>query len=42
MQLSRFENISKENIVFHEPKDYQLRNTNIKYTQTYRISKFKR
>ena len=31
MQLSKFENISKENIVFHEPKDYQLRNTNIKY-----------
>ena len=31
MQLSRFENISKENIVFHEPKDFQLRNTNIKY-----------
>ena len=31
MQLSKFENISKENIVFHEPKDFQLRNTNIKY-----------
>ena len=31
MQLSKFENISKENIAFHEPKDFQLRNTNIKY-----------
>ena len=31
MQLSKFENISKENIVFHEPKDFQLRNTTIKY-----------
>ena len=31
MQLSKFENITKENIVFHEPKDFQLRNTNIKY-----------
>ena len=31
MQLSRFENITKENIVFHEPKDFQLRNSNIKY-----------
>ena len=31
MQLSKFENISEENIVFHEPKDFQLRNTNIKY-----------
>ena len=31
MQLSKFENITKENIVFHEPKDYQLRNSNIKY-----------
>ena len=36
MQLSKFENISKENIVFHEPKDFQLRNTNIKY-QTIKI-----
>ena len=31
MQLSKFENISKENIIFHEPKDFQLRNSNIKY-----------
>ena len=31
MQLSKFENISKENIVFHEPKDFQLRNANINY-----------
>ena len=31
MQLSQFENLSKENIVIHEPKDFQLRNSNIKY-----------
>ena len=31
MQLSKLKNISEENIVFHEPKDCQLRNTNIKY-----------
>ena len=31
MQLSKLENLSKENIVFHEPKDFQLRNTYIKY-----------
>ena len=31
MQLSKLENITKENIVFHEPKDCQLRNSNIKY-----------
>ena len=31
MQLSKLENITKENIVFHEPKDFQLRNSNIKY-----------
>ena len=31
MQLSKFESITKENIVFHEPKDFQLRNSNIKY-----------
>ena len=31
MQLSKFENITKEYIVFHEPKEFQLRNTNIKY-----------
>ena len=24
MQLSKLENISEENIVFHEPKDFQL------------------
>ena len=29
MQLSKLENL--ENIVFHEPKDFQLRNSNIKY-----------
>ena len=31
MQLSKLENLSKENIVFHEAKDFQLRNSNIKY-----------
>ena len=31
MQLSKLENLTKENIVFHEPKDFQLRNSNIKY-----------
>ena len=31
MQLSKLENIIKENIVFYEPKDFQLRNSNIKY-----------
>ena len=31
MQLSKLENISEENTVFHEPNDFQLRNTNIKY-----------
>ena len=31
MQLSKVENITKENIVFHEAKDFQLRNSNIKY-----------
>ena len=31
MQLSSYENISEENIVFHEPIDFQLTNTNIKY-----------
>ena len=31
MQLLKFENIAKENIVFHEPNDFQLRNSNIKY-----------
>ena len=31
MQLSKRENITKENIIFHEPKDFQLRNSNIKY-----------
>ena len=31
MQLSSFENISEENIVFYEPKDFQLRNSNNKY-----------
>ena len=31
MQLSKLKNLSKENIVFHEPKDFQFRNSNIKY-----------
>ena len=31
MQLSKLENITKENIVFHEPKDFELRNSDIKY-----------
>ena len=31
MQLSSIENISEDNIVFHEPKKYQVRNTSIKY-----------
>ena len=31
MQLSKLENLSKENIVFHEPKDFNLRKSNIKY-----------
>ena len=31
MQLSKLENLSKENIVFHEAKDFQLRNSNVKY-----------
>ena len=31
MQLSSFENITEDNIVFHEPKEFQLRNTSIKY-----------
>ena len=29
--MSKLENLSKENIVFHEPKDFQIRKTNIKY-----------
>ena len=31
MQLSKLENRTKENIVFYEPKEFQLRNSNIKY-----------
>ena len=31
MQLSSNENITEDNIVFHEPKKFQLRNTSIKY-----------
>ena len=31
MQLSSIENITEDNIVFHEPKKYQVRNTSIKY-----------
>ena len=30
MQLSSIENITEDNIVFHEPKEFQLRNTSIK------------
>ena len=29
MQLSSIENISEDNIIFHEPKEFQLRNTSI-------------
>ena len=31
MQLSNLENLSKENIIFHEPREFQLKNSNIKY-----------
>ena len=31
MQLSSFENITEDNIVFHEAKEFQLPNTSIKY-----------
>ena len=31
MELSNLENLSKENIVFHEPKEFQLKNSSIKY-----------
>ena len=31
MQSSSIENINEDNIVFHEPKEFQLRNTSIKY-----------
>ena len=31
MQLSSIENITEDNIVFHEPKKNQVRNTSIKY-----------
>ena len=31
MQLSSVENITEDNIVFHEPKEFQLRNTSIKF-----------
>ena len=31
MQLSSIENITEDNIVFHEPKEFQLPNTSIKY-----------
>ena len=31
MQLSSIENITEDNIVFHEPKEFKLRNTSIKY-----------
>ena len=33
MQLSTLENLSKENIIFHEPKEYQLKKSNIKYRE---------
>ena len=42
MQLSNLENLSKENIVFHEPKEYQLKSSNIKYKRIkIEISKWK-
>ena len=31
MKLSSIENITEDNILFHEPKEFQLRNTSIKY-----------
>ena len=31
MQLSSIENITEDNIVFHEPKKFQVQNTSIKY-----------
>ena len=31
MQLSSFENITEDNVVFHEAKEFQLPNTSIKY-----------
>ena len=31
MQLSTLENHSKEKMIFHEPKECQLKNSNIKY-----------
>ena len=31
MQLSNLENLSKENIVFQEPKEFQLKNSSLKY-----------
>ena len=31
MQLSSIENINEGNILFHEPKEFQVRNTSIKY-----------
>ena len=31
MQLTKLENISKENLIFHEPKDYKVKNSKMKY-----------
>ena len=35
MQLSKLKNLTKENIVFHEPKDFQLRDSDIKCVQQF-------
>ena len=31
MQLTKLENISKENIIFHEPKEYKIKSSKMKY-----------
>ena len=31
MQLTKLENISKENLFFHEPKEYKVKNSKMKY-----------
>ena len=30
MQLTRYENLTEENIVFHEPKDYKVKGSKFK------------
>ena len=37
MQLSSIENITKDNILFHEAKEFQLRNTSINM-QTFMVA----